>query len=95
MAGIDQSPTGAGQDHDRSDHNHVKTAGSLFQGRLCYATASKEKLMPKKKKPDPERDEAEQKKGEDTRTPGSDRSSWDKVDEAEEESFPASDPPAY
>ena len=50
--------------------------------------------MPKKKKPDPQHDQAEQRKGEDKGPPEGD-TSWDKVDEAEEESFPASDPPAY
>jgi hypothetical protein len=62
---------------------------------VCYATGSKENTMPKTKKPDPKREKTEPKKDEDAGPPERDKSSWDKVDEAEEESFPASDPPAY
>jgi hypothetical protein len=51
--------------------------------------------MPKTKKPDPKRDKTEPRKDEDAGPPERDKSSWDKVDEAEDESFPASDPPAY
>ena len=57
-------------------------------------TRSKENTMPKTKKPDAKRDKTGPKKDEDRAPPEPDNS-WDKVDEAEEESFPASDPPAY
>lgn len=51
--------------------------------------------MPKAKKPDHKRDKTGPKKDEDAGPPERDKSSWDKVDEADDESFPASDPPAY
>jgi hypothetical protein len=70
------------------------TAGSVVAA-LVLCTRSKEIGMAKTKKPDPKRKGSEQKKDDDAVPSDRDRGSWDKVDEAEDESFPASDPPAY
>jgi hypothetical protein len=70
------------------------TAGSVLAARvLC--TRPKEIGMAKAKKPNPKHKGSEQKKDDDAAPSDRDRDSWDKVDEAEDESFPASDPPAY
>ncbi len=51
--------------------------------------------MPKSKKPEPKSGKTPAPKTDDAEPSDKDREPWGKVEEAEEESFPASDPPAY
>jgi hypothetical protein len=85
---LDRIAARISQVRENAPNGHMRNACAI-------STRSKENAMPKPKKPNSKREKSEPKKDEDAGLPERDKSSWDKVDEAEEESFPASDPPAY
>jgi hypothetical protein len=76
-------------------HNRVKTTGTFALTPAVLCQPSEEIAMPKSKKPEPKSGKTPAPKTDDAEPSEKDREPWDKVEEAEEESFPASDPPAY
>jgi hypothetical protein len=75
-------------------HKRVKSTGAFALTPAVLCQPPKEIAMPKSKKPEP-KSKTPAPKTDNAEPSDKDAEPFDKVEEADEESFPASDPPAY